>query len=85
MKKMTAFMLVCCMALMAVPGAGAQSTYKNKLFDESISPDGEEIVPVPAAEVMASSVASVLFSLFPLTLWAPVMVMLGMMAGSMLW
>lgn len=72
MRKTIVFVLVCCIALLPLFGGSAQAAYGEMAY--------------PAEEALAESgLVSMGLSLFPLFLWSPFVIVLGIMVGNVIW
>ena len=84
MRKTIVFVLVCCMALLPLFGGSAQAADNNDLPVVPETAYGE--MAYPAEEVLAESgLVSMGLSLFPLLLWSPFVIVLGIMVGNVIW
>lgn len=79
MKKMMVFVLACCMALLPLLCGSAQAMENKETI--IMIPRAETVAVVEAAPA-AAPVASVMFSLLPVVLWAPLLITLGIMVGN---
>ena len=83
MNKMMVFVLACCMALLPLLCGSAQATENEETI--IMIPREVEMAAATEAAPAAAPVASVMFSLLPVVLWAPLLITLGIMVGNAIW